>query len=70
MRKKLGGFIKGEGVVVWPLDEGAIRVNYKCGGFGRWIFRDWISLVEDLKDADRGDFALWWELLWILNSFS
>lgn len=49
MRKKVGGFIKGEGMVVWPLDEGAIRVNYMCGGFGRWIFRDWISLVEDFK---------------------
>ena len=35
--------------MLWPFDEGAIRVNYKCRGFGRWIFIDWISLVENLK---------------------
>ena len=31
---------------MWPLDEGAIRVNYKYGVYGRWIFSDWILLVE------------------------
>ena len=35
--------------MLWPFDEGAIRVNYKYGVYDRWIFIDWISLVENLK---------------------
>ena len=46
MGEKVCGFILGEGVVVWPFDDGAIRVNLSVEGFGRWIFSDWISLVE------------------------
>ena len=36
-------------MVLWPFDEGAIRVNYKYGVYDRWIFIDLISLVENLK---------------------
>ena len=49
MGEKVGGFIYGGEVVLWPFDEGAIRVNYKYGVYDRWIFLDWISLVENLK---------------------
>ena len=43
------GSYKGGEVVLWPFDEGAIRVNYKYGVYDRWIFIDWISLVENFK---------------------
>ena len=55
MGEMVGGFIEGEGVVVWLFNEEAIRVNYKIGrvvvgsGFDRvgqwwWWFLD-LSLI-------------------------